>query len=101
MMGCAVTIEFARELLDEHTGELVAEILITVDGWYCEGDASVGEGEHLYSERAYFSDDRSRALIDITDAEEDALLGIYKREGERTRDDMMENQWRSRHEGGQ
>tara|TARA_R100001198_G_scaffold93767_1_gene75420 strand:+ start:1131 stop:1433 length:303 start_codon:yes stop_codon:yes gene_type:complete len=99
-MSQAVTVELVREVVDDND-VLIEEILITVDAQYCEGDPSVGLGEHVYSERAYLSDDKSRAPVDLTDEEEDALLSLYKEECDRVRDDMIENQWQScREQGG-
>ena len=97
-MPVPVVVQFEREIIDEVTDEVTDWVLITVEGEYCEGDASVGEGEHVYSELSYLHDDKSKTPIEITDWEEDQLLLIYKDECERVQDDIKENQWRSRRE---
>jgi len=77
-MSVAVVVQFEREVVDEVTGDVTGYVLITVEGEYCEGDASVGEGEHVHAELSYLSGDKSKTPVEITDWEEDQLLSIYK-----------------------
>ena len=79
-MSVAVVVQFEREVVDEVTGDVTGYVLITVEGEYCEGDASVGEGEHVHAELSYLSGDKSKTPVEITDWEEDQLLSIYKGE---------------------
>ena len=77
-MSVAVVVQFEREVVDEVTGDVTGYVLITVEGEYCEGDASVGEGEHVHADRSYLSGDKSKTPVEITDWEEDQLLSIYR-----------------------
>ena len=77
-MPLPVVVQFEREVTDDVTGEVTGYVLITVEGEYCEGDASVGEGEHLHAELSYMHGDETKTPIEITDWEEDQLLSIYK-----------------------
>ena len=95
-MPLPVVVQFEREIIDEVTGNVTDWVLITVEGEYCEGDASVGEGEHLHAELSYMHGDKTKTPIEITDWEEDQLLLIYKYECERVKDDIFDNEWRSR-----
>ena len=96
-----VVLKFEREVIDDVTGEVTGWVLITVEGQYCEGDSSVGEGEHVHAELSYLSDDKSKAPVEITDWEEDQLLSIYKGELEYERGWEMDHKTKENKQRGE